>query len=260
MSGRELAALANWHYTKVSKIEHGTTMPSDADLEMWCRSCRAEGELPDLKATVRNIERAYVELKRLHRGGRANFQRKILEDEAKTRLFRSFQIFVVPGLLQTAEYATVMLTEGARHLETPPDIERTVALRMERQRILYSGDHLFHFVLCEPVITSGIAPPEVMLGQLDRLMTISSLPRIRVGVIPRQARYPYPPTSAFWIYDEREVQTETFSAQISITRPQEIALYVKVFGVYDGIAVYGSGAKGLISKAMKEIEQHRETL
>ena len=99
-----------------------------------------------------------------------------------------------------------------------------------------------------------------MLGQLDRLMTISSLPRIRVGVIPRQARYPYPPTSAFWIYDEREVQTETFSAQISITRPQEIALYFKVFGVYDGIAVYGSGAKGLISKAMKEIEQHRETL
>jgi transcriptional regulator with XRE-family HTH domain len=264
LSGRQLATLANWHYTKVSKIEHGTTMPSDADLEAWCRFCGAVDELPDLKATVRNIERAYVELKRLHRGGRAHFQRKILEDEAGTRLFRCFQIFVVPGLIQTPEYARVMLTEGARHLETPPDIERTVALRMERQRILYTGDHLFHFVLCEPVLTSGIAPPEVMLGQLDRLMTISSLPRIRIGIIPRGARYPYPPTSAFWIYDEREVQTETFSAQISITRPQEIALYAKVFGVYDDIAVYGAEAKALISQAMKEIgkraEQHGETL
>jgi transcriptional regulator with XRE-family HTH domain len=260
LSGRELANLANWHYTKVSKIEHGITMPSDDDLESWCRVCGAESELPELIATARNIERSYVELKRLYRAGRAHHQREILEGEATTRLFRSFQIFVVPGLIQTPEYATVMLREGARFLETPPDIEQTLALRMERQRILYSGDRLFHFVLCEPVLTAGIAPPEVMLGQLDRLMTISSLSRIRIGVIPPGARFPYPPTSAFWIYDEREVQTETFSAQISITRPQEIAMYVKVFAVYAETAVYGPEAKRLIAEAIQKIEQQRETL
>ena len=33
LTGRELAALAGWHYTKVSKIEHGTTMPTEADLK-----------------------------------------------------------------------------------------------------------------------------------------------------------------------------------------------------------------------------------
>jgi hypothetical protein len=243
----------------VSKIEHGTTMPSDADLESWCRICEAEGELADLVATARNIERSYVELKRLYRGGRAHHQRTLMEDEARTRLFRSFQIFVVPGLVQTPEYATVMLTKGARFLETPPDIEQTVALRMERQRILYSGDHLFHFVMCEPVLTAGMAPPDVMLGQLDRLMTISSLSRIRIGIIPRRAHYPYPPTSAFWIYDEREVQTETFSAQISITRPQEIALYVKIFAAFADTAVYTGDAKELIAAAIQKIEQQRET-
>ena len=256
LSGRRLAVLADWHYTKVYKIENGTTMPSDADLEAWCEHCDAKRELTDLKATARNVEKAYVELKRLHRGGRARFQRQILEQEAKTKLFRSFQIFVVPGLLQTPEYATAMLTAGSRHLEIPSDIEETVSLRMERQSILYRGEHLFHFVLCESVLISGMVPSGTLLGQLDRLMVVSSLPRVRIGIIPLRAQFPYPPASPFWIFDDREVTLETFSAQISVTQPREIALYVRAFDGYSGLAVYGQAAKERIRDAMHDLEHH----
>ncbi len=45
LSGRELAARAGWHYTKISKIEHGTTMPSEADLECRQAGSRSIGQV-----------------------------------------------------------------------------------------------------------------------------------------------------------------------------------------------------------------------
>src|SRR5450432_172807 len=50
VSGRQLAALAGWHFTKVSKIEHGRSMPSNADIELWCFHCGAESQIADLTA------------------------------------------------------------------------------------------------------------------------------------------------------------------------------------------------------------------
>jgi hypothetical protein len=157
--------------------------------------------------------------------------------------------------MQTPEYATAMLTAGARHLETPHDIEPTVALRMERQRVLYQGDHLFHVVLCEPVLRAAVAPVEVMAGQLDRLLEVSVLPRVHLGVLPMAVPHPYPPMTAFWIHDDREVQMETLSAQITVTQPREIALYVRAFAAYARVSVYGREARSLISAALHDLQQ-----
>ena len=74
VSGRQLAALAGWHFTKVSKIEHGRSMPSEADIELWCFHCGAESQIADLTATARGIEKMYIELKRLLRAGTARYQ------------------------------------------------------------------------------------------------------------------------------------------------------------------------------------------
>jgi len=67
VSGRQLAALSGWHFTKVSKIEHGRSTPSDADIELWCFHCGAESQIADLTAAARGIEKMYIELRRLPR-------------------------------------------------------------------------------------------------------------------------------------------------------------------------------------------------
>jgi hypothetical protein len=54
----------------------------------------------------------------------------------------------------------------------------------------------------------------------------------------------------FWIFDDREVQIETYSAAVRITQPREIALYAKVFEHYPRRAVYGQQAADLISEAI----------
>ena len=40
------AALTGWHFTEISKIEHGHMMPSVADIELWCFHCGADSQIP----------------------------------------------------------------------------------------------------------------------------------------------------------------------------------------------------------------------
>jgi transcriptional regulator with XRE-family HTH domain len=252
VSGRQLAARAGWHFTKVSKIEHGHSMPSEADIELWCFHCGAESQLPDLIASARGIEKMYVELKRLLRTGTARYQQEILTEETRTHHFRVFEPAVVPGALQTSAYATVRVAEFADMVGIPADVQDTVAVRMERARLILSGDRLFHFVLGEEALRGALADPDVMQDQLGHLLEVSQLPRLRLGVLPRHVRH-YMTLGGFWIFDDREVQMETYSAAVRITQPREIAMYAKVFEHYSQRAAYGDQARGMISHAIADL-------
>jgi transcriptional regulator with XRE-family HTH domain len=252
VSGRQLAALAGWHFTKISKIEHGRSMPSDADIELWCFHCGAESQIADLTAAARGIEKMYVELKRLLRTGTAQYQQELLDEETMTRHFRIFDPALVPGALQTPGYATVRLSEFADMVGIPADISATVAVRMERARLLLSGERLFHVVLGEHALRAALADRDVMEDQLHHLLEISSLPRLRLGILPTLVRH-YMTFCGFWIFDDREAQTETYSAAIRITQPREIAMYAKVFEHYSRRAVYGQQARDLISQAITDL-------
>lgn len=259
LTGRQLAEACGWHFTKVSKIEHGTTAPSETDLELWCLHCRAQSQLPDLIATARGIEKMYVELKRLMRAGAARYQREFLENEAAARRHRVFTMFMIPGVLQTRAYATVRLTEFFEMTQTPADVEQTVEVRMQRGQLIRSGDRTFHFVVCEASLRTAMAPPQVMREQLEYLIEVSRLPRVHLGIVPSKARQ-YMPLCEFWIMDDQVAETETYSAAIKMTQPSEIAMYSRVFDHYAKVAVYGEAARTLIRSALAEFEQQQATL
>jgi transcriptional regulator with XRE-family HTH domain len=252
VSGRQLGVLAGWHFTKVSKIEHGHTMPSAADIELWCFHCGADSQIPDLTAAARGIEKMYVELKRLLRSGTAGYQRELLREEARTHHFRVFNPAVIPGALQTEQYAAARVAEFADMVGIPADVEETVAARMERGRLLEAGDRLFHFVLGEHALRAALAEPEVMYGQLRHLVEVSRLPRLRLGILPTGVRH-YMTFCGFWIFDNRVVQLETYSAAITVTQPREIAMYAKVFEHYSGRSRYGEQARDLIGQAIADL-------
>src|SRR6185312_2245901 len=69
LSGRALAAATFQHFTRVSKIEHGVQAPSDQDIRDWCCACGVEEQIPDLIATARAVESAYLEFRRQARAG-----------------------------------------------------------------------------------------------------------------------------------------------------------------------------------------------
>jgi transcriptional regulator with XRE-family HTH domain len=252
LTGRELAALCQWHFTKISKLEHGAQAPSEHDIRTWCRACRAEEHIPDLIATVRAIESMYIEWTRHMRLGLQRSQSSLVELYERTKLFRGYENTVLPGLFHTAEYAMAILRFWNHFLDLPDDVDQAVATRMQRQHVLYTGARRFAFVLEEQTLRTRVGDTDVMLGQLDRLLAIMSLPRLSLGIIPATGHRHCLAQGSFWIFDEQRVHTEGISAGLDITQPREIALHAKAFTLLQKSAVYGHAARELIQQALTE--------
>lgn len=229
-------------------------MPSEADIRVWTAICGVPDQAADLIATARNIEGMYVEWRRLERAGLKRAQESVRPLFERTRRFRMYQSWVVPGLLQTAAYTRAVLHTIVSLRNTPDDVDEAVAVRMERQNVLHTGDHRFAVLVEEWVLRTVIGTPDVLLGQLGRLIGIGSLPSVSLGVIPlgttRGAGWP---VESFTMYDDAQVNVELVSAHLTITQPAEIAEYGQTFSELASIAVYGAEARSLITQAINAL-------
>jgi hypothetical protein len=246
--------MAGWHLSKVSRIEHGKRTANENDIRIWCRHCNAEDQIPELIATVRSINAMWLEWRRTLQTGTKLRQQHSINLYEQTKVFRVYHPALVWGTLQTAEYATAMLEQVVDFYEIPDDIERGVAARMERQQYLYQGDRRYNVILGEQALYTNLGGPDVLRGQLDRLMAVLSLPRLSLGIIPTRAVYQLWPGNSFIMFDERTVMVETYSAELTITQPHEIALYAKAFARLQRSAVYGQPVRELIARALEALE------
>jgi len=253
LHGRQLAESLSWPASKISKLENGRQTPSDDDIRAWTRATDSESETEALLASLHTLEVQHAEWQRILRTGLKPRQKAHIEWDQKTRLFRAFEATVIPGLLQTAEYARFRFAEGIRRLKLPNDINEAVQGRLQRQEILYRPDKRFHFVLTEAVLRFRLCPPEVMLGQLDRLVSFSALSNVRLGIIGFETQYATSPWHGFWIYDNNRVLVETFSAALDLRQPQEIELYANAFDQLAGVASYGRSARAIIMRVIDDL-------
>jgi len=253
LTGRALAAAAGWHFTKVSKIENGARNPSEDDIRTWCRACGATDQIPDLIATARHIEAMYLEYRRQMQAGLKHLQESSIPLYEQTRLFRIYENTVVPGLFTTAGYSAAIFRFWAGFMNLPDDVDAAVQARMERQRVLYSGDRRFLAVIEEQVLRTRVGDDDVMTGQLDRLLAVASLPRVSLGIIPAAGQRHSLAQGSFWIFDDARVRVETVSAGLTITQPRDITLYARVFERLQRSAVYGQQARQLITRTLHDI-------
>jgi transcriptional regulator with XRE-family HTH domain len=255
LSGRQLADTLSWPPSKVSKLENARQTPSDDDIRSWARATNGQAETEALLASLHTLEVQHAEWRRVLRGGLRPHQDELAELDQKTRLFRAFEATVIPGLLQTAEYARARFAEGIRMLRLPNDIDEAVQGRIRRQEILYRPDKRFHFVLTEAALRMRVCAPGVMLGQLDRLVSFSALPNVRLGIIGFETRYATSPWHGFWLYDSDRVVVETYSAALNLAQPQEIALYSSIFDELAAVASYGRAARAIITRVIDDLAQ-----
>lgn len=99
--------------------------------------------------------------------------------EGAASLIRSYEPHFVPGLMQTEDYARHVLKVGSLGRVAPAEIERHVALRMERQELLTREDApRFWVIVDETVLRRPVGEAAVMRAQVDRLLDIASLPNV----------------------------------------------------------------------------------
>lgn len=253
MSGRALAAATGWHFTRISKIENGVQGPTDLDIRTWCAACSAEEQAPDLIAQSRAVQSMYVDFRRQTRAGMTQFTQSRVPLYERTERFRIYEHNVIPGLFQTAEYAGAMLSFWIRFLETQNDLEAAVAARMVRQSVIYQGAKKFAVVLEESALRTWFGTSETMAGQLDRLLSVMTLPNISLGIVPMMVERQAVGSTGFWIFDDSLVKLETPTASIEVSLPQEIVLYARMFDQLRQPAIYGREARALIISILDEL-------
>jgi transcriptional regulator with XRE-family HTH domain len=174
------------------------------------------------------------------------------ETEAAT--FSDFQPLYVPGLLQTEAYARAVL--GASPMGGPAeDIDRQVALRMERQRTL-NGDNApeFWFVVSETALRVRVGGPELMRDQLRHLADVARRPNVTFQVLPFTAAAHVNPISGFRILsfpDPRDptiVYLEHLTGALFLERDAEIHRYKLVFNHLRAEALGKSSSVELITR------------
>lgn len=254
LTARALAAATGQHPTRVSKIENGVQPPRPDDVRAWCAACGATDEVAELLAALRGIETAYIETRRQSRAGmRAVLGAHTQERYERTHRFRVYEHNVVPGLFQTAEYCAAMLGFWYRFLDAPHDLDEAVAVRMERQRILYRTTTRVDCILEEQALRTWFGTAATQAGQLDRLLTVMSLPTVSIGIVPLEIERSGVASAGFWIFDDDLVALETPTAAISVDRPEEIDLYGRFFEELRSAAVYGPQARALIISATADL-------
>ncbi|GHF41528.1 transcriptional regulator [Kitasatospora xanthocidica] len=158
------------------------------------------------------------------------FQNYLGLEEAAAEI-RSYEVQFVHGLLQTADYARAVVTAGS-HDHGAEEIERRVDVRIRRQALL-TGERAPRLVavLDEAALRRPWGGPELMRGQLDRLLELGELPNVRLQVLPFGNAGLSAESGAFTVlgFAERElsevVYLEQFTTALYLDKPAEVAEY-----------------------------------
>ncbi|WP_328786163.1 helix-turn-helix domain-containing protein [Streptomyces sp. NBC_00273] len=182
ISAKDASEVLDCSEAKISRLERGESPLREGDIEVMLRMYGAQHELE----TVCELARRSKEAGWWERYGSAIIPKwfdKFVGLQEGSKVIRTFEVQLVPGLLQTAEYAYAVAQGGFP--ATAEEIRAKVELRLRRQDLLERPDapHLWA-VLDWPVLQRPVGGREVMRGQIQHLITMSRRPNIKIQVLP----------------------------------------------------------------------------
>ncbi len=175
MTGRRLAETLHVAASTVSQWMNGRRTPHLDDVKRCDEVLGTNGYLARYfeRWVTREIPSEWVD--------------KWLSAEANANLLQNFEISVIPGLLQTENYARAVM-RFARH--SALDVEERIQRRMDRQRILNDENPpMCIFVIDEYILRRPTGGPEVMVEQLIHLRECTKLPNVVIKVVPSGTEY-----------------------------------------------------------------------
>lgn len=207
LTGAELAERVDWSESKVSRIETARIGLSMSDAQRFVEQLGVSGiqrenflALAEDAANSRGWWNAY-------RSVITTEQRMVADVEAGAARIRTYASVMLPGLVQTSDYARQMYKWQSDLDVAAADIDAAVDIRLARQRVLAGGDPLnYQLILDESVVRRQIAPPTVIVAQIRHLIELAELPHVDIRVLPigpAQATLP-PAAHGFQLIDFRD--------------------------------------------------------
>jgi transcriptional regulator with XRE-family HTH domain len=191
LTGDQVADQLGWSPSKISRYELARTGLNPAEVEKLLDIYGVDGRQRDeLLALAREAKQ---------KGWWESYSDALPEEyrafiglEAEAQSVRQWHVEVVPGLLQTEDYAREVV-EGFQKVDivTPGQIERRLQARLERQQVLTRQPPLeLRVVLDESVLLRRVGDKSVMDAQLRRLAEVSQIPNVKLQILPLSQHHP----------------------------------------------------------------------
>jgi transcriptional regulator with XRE-family HTH domain len=217
--------------TKVSRMETGQRGATARDIRDLC-------DLYEITDPAERERLARLAVQSRQHGWWQDYDLSQFADyvglEAAAASIRDFQSSLIPGLLQTPDYARAV-NEVVVPVPDAETLDRQTEVRLKRQQRLTGHPPLrFHVVLGESALHRLVGGPAIMSAQLDRLAELSSLPNVTLQIIPFSAGAHPAMDSTFNILDfegsvPSVVYVEGLVGWVYVKRPQDITRYEWVF-------------------------------
>lgn len=262
LTSGEAARLVGWHQSKVSRVETGASgvKPTDVRLLLDAYDVR-DAQLRELLLVLAGSEDVGDRHRWWHayRGVLPPTYRDFISLESQASGMRTLETSVVPGLLQTPEYARAV-TRAAVDALDEDRLDALVEVRLARQHVLRSQPPLeLSAVLDEAVLRREVGGPGVMARQLERLTEAARLPQVRLQVLPFAAGAHIGITGPFVIFSFRStsdldvVVLDQLTSSLYLERKEDLQAYTEAFNSLqihalspedslDYIAAIGDGA------------------
>ena len=254
LTREEAARQLEWSTSTIFRIETGRSRPQPGNVRVLLELYGVSG--PERDGLIRLAREA-------RQPGWWHSFRDVLPNpyevfiglEAGAASIRNFEPIVVPGLLQTEEYARQTLRNGPGELDRD-DIERLVQVRMERQRILGREDRpRLWAVIDEAVIRRVVGSPEVMREQLRHVIECAEQGKTTLQAVPYSAGAHAGTTGPFVIIDFPEptdpavVYVETLAGDLYLEERADVDRYTLAFDRLLAAALHPDDSMRLVQQA-----------
>lgn len=240
LTGQALADQVGMSQAKISRLETGSVSAEPGDVRLLAEALDIPAaevrRLVDLAEHVGNQLTDWTPAG----PGTAVSQDEIGRMESSTRELRVFQPAVIPGLLQTSEYARGILAAINSTVDDGPlsavAVSKAVSARMQRNQVLDFPDHEFHFLIIEQVLRNRVCKPADMIAQIDRMREVATFPNVHLRIVTDDTDLPVAPFHGFVTGDERWVSIDLFNTNLTSKGRKTVRTYRRVFESLERVA------------------------
>lgn len=256
MTQRQVAETLGWSPSKLVRVEAGQVGLSLKDVRALLALYKVTD--PDLVALMEKAARGSKGSSwwaKYHDLLSPQFSQYLGLEQAAVSVC-AFHPIVIPGQLQTAEYSAALLRP---RVADPDRLQRLIDMRAERSDWLFDeqGEVVTRFVIAEEALGKNPGGPQVLRGQLARLLELGGRPRVDIAILPRTFPFHYSTLGSFVLlgyFDDTDLlYLEHATGSMTSGTDPLLAAYQGCFDEIFAGALRGDDSTTRIEQAMAEV-------
>lgn len=260
INGSEAARQLGWSSSRVSRLLSGKRGGSELDVATFLGVCRVTAEERDRLLDLCHEQNTPGWLQQ--HGARLPKQlRTLIDHENKATAISDFESMIVPGLLQTGDYARAVIGQSAN--VPTEEIEDRVAARLARQALFTRRPPVqFTFFIQESVLRTPVGGRAVMSDQLHHLLRMAVRSYLALRVVPTAIGAHAAAAGSFRLMEFTEFRpvayVESETSSLFLEKPVEITAYRNVLAALADTALDEGQSRDLIGNVASELYADRE--